>query len=415
MIPLTHRYRGGVTIVSAAVLGSGPAALSTAAALSCAGVDTVLIAPSVEAPWLQTFSMWTDQWSPDVAELTGLANPWSRRWSRVMAFGEKTHHIDRAYGTLDNENVRRALLDRALASGCLTVLSDRVETIEHLDQHSELALGQGDTLSARLVFDGTGAGSSFVVREPQPDGEPVLQTAFGRIVSASSVPFDDNSAVLMDWRGPRRSDPSFLYALGYGDGRWLFEETSLAHPGGLLQSELAIRLDKRLHDLGIVIEETHATEEVSFPMEVALPVKSQAVVGIGAAGALVHPATGYSVAASLRMAPRFARAVTNEGSDRAVAIERCAEVLWSADRRRARGLETYGLKRLLTMDQHDTQAFFDVFFSLSNSAAATYLGGEAGSKELSAVMWQVFRKSPRRLRQRLATGNPLVLAKSLLS
>jgi lycopene beta-cyclase len=270
-----------------------------------------------------------------------------------------------------------------------------------------------------LVFDATGSQSPFVVREPQPSNSaPVLQTAFGRIVTATNVPIADNVCMLMDWRGKQRRDASFLYALPFGDDRWLFEETSLGRRGGLSQVDLAGRLDARLSALGIKVHAEHSTESVSFRMDVPLPVKGQRIVPVGAAAALVHPATGYSVASSLRSAQVLADVAADafaSTADVSVVAATCFDALWSDDRRKARGLETYGLERLLTMDQSDTRAFFDTFFSLSTKQTASYLDGSAGTRELSAVMWNVFRKAPRRLQQRLATGNPLLLARSLLS
>jgi lycopene beta-cyclase len=398
-----------------AVLGSGPAALSLAAALVGRGLAVVLIAPSPDAPWTQTYGMWTDQWTVSLAQTMGVVTPFRQVWDRVVAVGEREHEVGRAYGILDNERLRERM--RVSADRCLTIQKASVVAIEHDATSSTIRLAKGRAIKAQLVFDGTGAASPFVEREIS-SGAPVLQTAFGRIVTAANVPFDANTCVLMDWRGDRRRDASFLYALPYGDGRWLFEETSLGRRQGLSQAELRTRLAARLDKLGVIVEEEHDTEWVSFPMNVGLPVKGQRVVPIGAAAALVHPATGYSVAASFRTALRLAD-VTAAGlagnSGPATVAAQCFDSLWPEDRRKARGLETYGLERLLTMDQADTCAFFDTFFSLSPKQMAVYLGGEAGTKELSAVMWNVFRKAPRRLQQRLATGNPLMLARSLLS
>jgi lycopene beta-cyclase len=398
-----------------AVLGSGPAALSLATALADRGLEVVLVAPNPDAPWTQTYGMWTDQWSVGLAKTMGLVNPFRRTWERVVAVGGREREVGRAYGILDNERLRDQL---ALgAASRLTVRKATVAAIEHDTTSSTIRLEKGRAIRAQLVFDGTGSASTFTTREAT-SGAPVLQTAFGRVVTASNVPFGETTCVLMDWRGDLRRDASFLYALPYGGGRWLFEETSLGRKGGLSQTELEARLQTRLKTLGVVIKDEHETESVSFRMDVSLPVKGQRVVPIGAAAALVHPATGYSVAASFRTAVQLADVAAKgvaDNADPATVAAQCYDSLWPEDRRKARGLETYGLERLLTMDQVDTCAFFDTFFSLSPKQMAVYLGGDAGTKELSAVMWNVFRKAPRRLQQRLATGNPLALARSLLA
>jgi lycopene cyclase-like protein len=421
-------------VVPAVVLGSGPAAYALAAALCLEGIECSLIAPHPNTSWPQTYSMWTDQFSEDVARICGSGDPWLHRWDRVLAIGQTEHAIGREYATIDNERLRLGLLDCAEATGNLRVITASVVSVEPVagsrDQTDSayvgeviLTLSKGKPVRANLVFDGTGASSKFVQRDTVSGSSTpaVLQTAFGRTVSATNVPFNEGTCVLMDWRGANRTDASFLYALSFGDGRWLFEETSLAKRGGLPLSELERRLGSRLDELGIRIKKEHVVERVEFPMDVALPSRSQRIIGIGAAAALVHPATGYSIAASLRSAPRLAKqaaSILNDSSHIRGAsqqpINKCAEVLWSDDRRRARGLETYGLQRLLAMDQVDTCAFFDTFFSLPTRQTIDYLSGEATSKELSAVMWNVFRRAPRRLQQRLATGNPLMLARALL-
>ena len=153
-------------------------------------------------------------------------------------------------------------------------------------------------------------------------------------------------------------------------------------------------------------------------MDVPLPSRTQRTLGLGAAASLVHPATGYSVAASLRSAPRIAAAIAAQLNRPRADLDEAAreiwESLWSDDRVKARRLETYGLERVLTMDQSDLRSFFDSFFRLSPEVAATYLGGEAGSAEMASVMWKVFRNAGPRLQRRLATGNPLTLARSFL-
>jgi lycopene beta-cyclase len=400
-----------------AILGSGPAALSLAAALVDRGLEVVLVAPNPDAPWTQTYGMWTDQWSVGLAQTMGLVDPFRQVWERVVAIGEREREVGRAYGVLHNQRLRERMRVGAESAGRLAVRKATVAAIEHDTTSSTIRLEKGRAIKAQLVFDGTGAQSPFVIREAASN-VPVLQTAFGRIVTASNVPFGVSTCVLMDWRGEQRRDASFLYALPYGDGRWLFEETSLGRRGGLSQRELETRLQTRLDALGIVIEEEHEIESVSFQMDTGLPTKGQRIVPIGAAAALVHPATGYSVAASLRAAVQLTDVTANGlagHTDPATIALECFDSLWPEDRRKARGLETYGLERLLTMDQIDTRAFFDTFFSLSPKQMAVYLGGNASTKELSAVMWSLFRKAPRRLQQRLATGNPLTLARSLLA
>ncbi len=402
--------------IPAVVLGSGPAAWSLTAALTGHGVDAVVVAPDPDAGWHQTYGMWTYQWTTAMAEVSGVSDPFATRWDSVAVVGDREHSVGRPYGVLDNERVRLGFRRAAEATGHVAVRVGTAVAIRDAGETCAVTLADGETLEARLVFDGTGSGSAFVAREtasvPTP---PVLQTAYGLKVRARSTPFKEDTCVLMDWRGPNRGDASFLYALSFGGGRWLFEETSLARRGGLDPTELEKRLRQRLDDLGVVIESEESTESVSFPMDVALPRHGQRVVPIGAAAALVHPATGYSIASSFRSALALATVVGDSGPLPGREItDRCWSVLWSPDRRKARRLETYGLERLLTMNQTDTRLFFDTFFKLDPAQTAIYLSGDAGAAQLSGVMWTLFRKAPVRLQRRLATGNPLMLVRSLL-
>ena len=66
------------------------------------------------------------------------------------------------------------------------------------------------------------------------------------------------------------------------------------------------------------------------------------------------------------------------------------------------------------MNQADARSFFDSFFRLPVETTSAYLGGEAGATEIATVMWKVFRNASPRLQRRLASGNPLSLARSLL-
>jgi lycopene beta-cyclase len=402
--------------IPAAVLGSGPAAWSLAAALTVRGVDVVLIAPDPDARWPQTYGMWTYQWTAALAEMSGISEPFANTWDSVAVIGDREHSVGHSYGVLDNERVRLGFRRAAEATGRASVRVGTAVEIREAGETCTVTLAGGGSLQAMVVFDGTGAGSMFIEREAAPSAKhPVLQTAFGLKVRARNIPFSEETCVLMDWRGPNRVDASFLYALPFGGRRWLFEETSLARHGGLDPIELEKRLRGRLDELGVVIESEDGTESVSFPMDIPIPRHGQRVVPIGAAAALVHPATGYSIAASLRTALTLSAVVADSGSLNGREItEQCWRVLWSTDRRKARRLETYGLERMLTMDQKDTRLFFDTFFNLDPKQTAVYLRGDAGAAELSGVMWALFRKAPVRLQRRLATGNPLMLARSLL-
>ena len=79
-------------------------------------------------------------------------------------------------------------------------------------------------------------------------------------------------------------------------------------------------------------------EEWSYiPVGGPLPLGSQTVTAFGAAANLVHPATGYSIARSLREAPNLAAemaAILKDGRDMASTAAAVWDVLWPAEKRR---------------------------------------------------------------------------------
>ena len=459
-----------MTIADVAILGSGPAAWSAASACCQVGLSVILIAPNPSADWPQTYGVWIDQLDGPVRRLLGLRNedsfPLSYHWPSISAItGSVTSSVTssvtgsvtgalqdlkRAYGLLDNAAVLAALQKSAQSTGLLSVRTALAKTVTH-EQWSSVAVSKGRSIDARVVIDATGSQSPFVQRtktglasgpslEPSmgkvqpplglevagvketlsltgPEKRPyAMQAAYGVIAEVNRAPYP--ISVLMDWSGPDRRDASFLYALDLG-GRWLLEETSLARNPALTPDDLKERLHSRLTAMGVTITVVHSEEHVLFPMDVALPLLGQRTLAIGAAGAIVHPATGYSVAASLRLAPRLAESLRLAFEDPLADGQSIADAgwraIWPADRRKARNLESYGLERLLTMNQTEIRGFFHTFFGLGPSVMSTYLGGDASSAQLAAVMWKVFQKAPLRLRSRLASGNPLTLARTLLS
>lgn len=414
------------SVLDVAVLGAGPAGWATAAACAAAGLRSALIAPSPQQVWPHTYGAWSDDLDPAVV---GLDIPVRSRWDRVLVVGDRRHQVGRSYVQLDNA----ALLDRLAGrfgdhgGELIDAAAQTVEPgSESAPEPASVGLGRGRTVRARVVVDATGAGSPFIRREPEPAGRaPAMQCAHGIVASIDlgRSGLEPGTATLMDWTGPDRRQPSFLYALDRGDGTWLLEETSLAGRPAMADDELERRLYDRLRAAGVRVGEVHEVERVRFRMDAPLPEVPQPVVAVGAAAAVVHPATGYSVAASLRLGPSVAAALSGSrsgslggslgGLDPAVAAAGWAAV-WPDARRSARRLEAYGLERLLGMDQRLTRTFFDTFFSLDRGDVAVYLGGRADAGELAAVMWRLFAAAPLRLRRALASGNPVRLARALL-
>jgi lycopene beta-cyclase len=355
------------------VVGDGPAGLAIAAACSQLGLAVTVHGGG--DPWHATYATWRD----DVPDLP--RSVFATLTDHVVVVGGRRHVIDRAYGLFDNAALRAHLLEG--------LETDR----RRVDPH-ELAHAEPD----RVVVDATGA-----------VGSPAAwQTAHGVVLAEvpSSLDLPTDAVTLMDWRparGPGRSrdhegPPSFCYVVPVADG-WLVEETVLAASPAVAPRVLRERLVRRLGPDGAALVDTAArVEEVRIPMGSPPRRGSGNLVPFGAAAGFVHPATGYSVAASLRAAPRVARAIA-AGDPLGEAVRPRAQL-------RARSMHDYGLDALLRLDDADIAAFFDAFFELPQERWADYLRVDTTPAAVAAVMSRVFLRAPWRVRGRLMTGDP---------
>ena len=147
------------------------------------------------------------------------------------------------------------------------------------------------------------------------------QTAYGVVVDAATAAplVGPGEALFMDWR-PDHGEPgwpTFLYAVPLGGDAVLLEETSLARRPGLPLARAAPpparparppRHHRRHADARV--------ERVRFPVDRPRHA-TPGVLGFGAAAPLVHPATGFSVADALRLAPVVADALAHAAALRA--------------------------------------------------------------------------------------------------
>ena len=330
-----------------AVAGSGPAGWATAAALAEVGVDTVLVAPAPGEVWPATYGCWVDELEP-----IGLRSIVRTSWPSVRVVGHREHAVPRAYAVLDNARLHQVLSEAFGRAGGRPVVGTAVGA-QHFGWGSRLLLADDRPMAVRLIVDATGGGRQGLLRQAGPPR--AHQTAFGLLARSDRPPVPAGSCTLMDWSqadpvgtggDPR---PTFLYALDLGDGRVLVEETALAASPPMAADELRRRLAVRLAGWGTTPTEVLGEEHVRIPLGGPLP-RVQAVAATGAAAGLVHPATGYSVAAGLQVAPRLAEAV-RRSLDAGHEADRLAAAVWSAvwppSRRRARRLEQVGLSRLL--------------------------------------------------------------------
>lgn len=399
-----------------AVIGDGPAGSALSLACRRREIDVVLVGD--DAPWTATYSTWTDDLVDDSGvELVDVDGVVAIASAEVWAHGARPHRLARTYATLDNDRLRSALRDgvehRRVRVGRVSVA---------LDGH-RLELVDGSTIAARVVIDATGWPARFARHDSER--APAWQTALG-VVLPEPPPGDLASPTFMDFRrvlgpggAPSSVGPSgvttFCYSLPVRDG-WMVEETVLAARPAIEPIALLPRLAARLgRHPDTVLADAIRTEYVRIPLGGSRPGPGQPIVAFGAAAGYVHPATGFSVAASIRAAPRVAAAIGRglKSSTGAVDPTPIAEAVWTASMRRTRVLHDYGLEVLLDLDDDAVRAFFDAFFELSVVDWSAYLRVDAAPGEVSAVMARLFRSSSWKLRRRLAGRNPASLARLL--
>lgn len=411
----TSERLGAPTRHDVVVVGDGPAGSALAAALTDADVDVLLIGEDL--PWDATYGTWVDE-VPTTLTVDGSADVFATR-TAVDVVGARRHELTREYAVFDNERLRAASRRAPHRIG-------RVVSVDQTKDGARVVTDGREVVLARLVVDATGALSGLVATRRggrqggrREHGATSWQTAYGLVLDEPPAAVEGDRALLMDWRSPGiafEDEPTFLYSVPLGDRRWLVEETSLARREPMSASHLRLRLAARLG--GDMTDRALGVEHVAIPMRSGIPDRHHFVVGFGASARYLHPATGYSVTASLRAAPRVAEeiaAALRDGEPADELARRAWNAVWPAPARRSRALHDRGLNALLRMRTDDIRVFFDAFFDLPVADWSEYLRIDGGPLAVSRSMANVFSSVPWSLRRRLAMGSPSALRRSLLA
>jgi lycopene beta-cyclase len=372
------------------VVGGGPAGRALASAAARLGLRTTLIDPAPDAPWRITYGCWAAELPPQLPRNVLAATAAGRAVARTE------HRLGWEYAVLDVAALR-AHLDAGLAD---------------VDLRAGRAVGFGG--GAVRLADGTQVRAAVVVdagghRQPLSSGRSprsaAEQTAYGVVVPErdAAALVEPGAALFMDWRQDHgeRGWPTFLYAVPLGGGVVLLEETSLARRPGLDQPALRRRLLARLAAHGITPLADARAEKVRFPVDSPRH-DVPGVLGFGAAAPLVHPATGFSVATALTLAPAVADAVARRlpaGPDAALAAARA--VVWPRGARAVHRFRRIGLEALLRMPPDEVPDFFEVFFGLPERRRRAYLIARSDLRATAATMGALFAAADGRLRRRL--------------
>jgi lycopene beta-cyclase len=385
------------------VAGGGPAGWSAARACARRGLDVVLVEPRPDRAWRHTYGAWCHE-LPE-----GLAPEVVAAHDVGWAIATRAHRLDDEYAILDTPALQRELHD----DGVRVVRGRMVAA-----RDGWAALADGTELAADVVADATGAVQALSTGSRE--GRRAEQTAVGVIVDdATAARVTDDRLLFMDWRPLHGLPgwPTFLYAVPLGGGRVLLEETSLARRPGLQLAELTERLRRRLLAAGlreaeIPLDDPARVEHVRFPVDSPAHRSPAGVVALGAAAPLVHPASGFSVARSLRVATRLADALVTRPDDLAglYPAGRAARARGAVRSRAARvvhGMRHRGLDVLLRLPPGEVPEFFDRFFSLPAPHRRAYLGSDGSDDDVAEAMRAmlcVFARLNPRLRGHLVLG-----------
>ncbi|AMY55633.1 lycopene cyclase family protein [Rhodococcoides fascians] len=368
-----------------AVVGLGPAGRAIAHRCAAAGMDVLALDPHPSRTWTPTYSAWADElpsWLSESAIASTARRP--------AVWTDRHRVIDRTYCVLDTHALQASLsldLVRVHAGIAVDVTGTRVTTVD------------GTVVTARHVVDARGTLDSRDLAQ---------QTAYGIVVERERAEpiLEGSDAWFMDWRtdnGVRPGEvPSFLYAVALDDHRVLLEETCLVGKPALHLDVLRTRLHHRLARRDLVPTGTEDVERVRFSVEPPprsrLHTPRSGPVLFGSRSNLMHPATGYSVAASLASADHLVDGLRTgkPGSRRALHT-------WTVQK-----LRNLGLRTALSLEPEMVPQFFASFFSLPVELQRSYLSGHDDATGTMTAMLRMFPTLP--VSARLAIARTVVHA-----
>ncbi|WP_370332421.1 lycopene cyclase family protein [Mycolicibacterium hippocampi] len=376
------------------VVGGGPAGMALAGACGRLGLATGLLDPAPERPWTATYGMWIPELPAELPQSVVAA----RAAGRAIALTE--HRLGWDYAVLDVPALRAHLGER------LTGVQVHAGRAVGSPQLGVVELADGSHLRASVVVD---AGGRARPLDPTSSRRAAAaQTAYGLVIDEGTAArlIGPGDALFMDWRADHGETgwPTFLYVVPLGGGQVLVEETSLARRPALPLPTLRRRLHARLARHGVHPPADARSEKVSFRVDHPRH-RGAGVLGFGAAAPLIHPATGFSLAASLRLAPQVAASLAAhlpDGPEKALAAAR--KTVWPLDARVVHHFRRIGLEALLRMRPADVPGFFEQFFALPEAHRWTYLTARDDVRGNVAALTSLFQTSNGRLRRHLVTS-----------
>ena len=439
-------------VADAVVVGCGPSGLALAAELGTRGVDVTMIGHDV--PFVNNYGVWVDEF-----ESLGLQDTLDKVWPDALCYFDegKEVRVGRPYGRVCRRRLRNVLLARCQEAGVKFLPGTVVDIIaptngKQKTSHEEtstiskgddrppaawdptrIRLSDGTEVRGRMITLASGAAAGRFLMYEQNAPSVAAQTAYGieAEVEGYEKAYDSSVMLFMDYRrhhtglwngtairiaqgrhpnggdglwGAENEIPSFLYAMPLENGRVFLEETCLVSKPALPFAVLKRRLERRCQALGLNIKHVVEEEWSYIPTGGPLPLQNQAITAFGAAANLVHPATGYSIARSLREAPAMADAMTlalQQDKSLMEATERVWGTLWSDEKRRQASFHVFGMELLCRLNLALTSDFFNTFFSLPKSYWQGFLASKLSSVELLGFAMFTFLLAPPSIKAKL--------------
>jgi len=396
-----------------AILGSGPAGLALAGELVRRGTRVICISPEIHQTWRHNYGVWGHELGPILKNVVDVSWDSPSIWT-----GPDEKILSARYCRIHTASLQRTLKESAESMG-LVCVEDTVEDVEHDDDGSTVRLSDGQEIRARFVVDATGQKGGFVDRKSRE--ELAYQTAYGQVLDGVSLALFDGEMIFMDLRSlpgdDEFSSPTFLYAMPLGPNRIFVEETSLISAPEVPISVLEDRLQLRLETLGIEAGSPVDEERCRFPLNLSMPKLGQRTLGFGLAAGMVHPASGYQLARTLRMVKSVASAICDglTGDDIDAESARIWRAIWPKDDVMKWELFSFGSRFLQTLSPEETRQFFEAFFSLPDADWQGYLSGTTSMSQVASVMAKVFYRLGPNLRWKVMRQGASLRGLSLLT
>ncbi|GER25377.1 lycopene beta-cyclase [Striga asiatica] len=174
----------------------------------------------------------------------------------------------------------------------------------------------------------------------------------------------------------------------------------------------------RLRHLGIRVKTVIEEERCFIVLGGPLPKIPQIVMAFGANSGVVHPATGYTLARAMAVAPAVAGAIVEclggGGGSVIRGPEMCGKVwesLWPVEKRREREFQNLGMEIMLRLDLEKTRRFVESFFEVEPRYWQGFLSGRLSLGELFAFGLSSFGKASARGKLDIVTTSPVPVAK----